>query len=147
MALFTSRKNIISTKYFLSNYYGISYSKKNLSHDTMLEVLVSKGKRLPKSVLLDSIDQIDITSGKVVLVRDVLGRVVAYKSPMIGLKQLEWELKSDVDSLREIRKRILLEQGLYLQEDDSILTEEELSLDKEYDEMSYQRVRKNKRRR
>ncbi len=85
MALFTSRKNIISTKYFLSNYYGISYSKKNLSHDTMLEVLVSKGKRLPKSVLLDSIDQIDITSGKVVLVRDVLGRVVAYKSPMIGL--------------------------------------------------------------
>ena len=113
----------------------------------MLEVLVSKGKKLPKSVLLDSIDQIDIMSGKVVLVRDALGRVVAYKSPMIGLKQLEWELKSDVDSLREIRRRILLEQGLYLQEDDSILTEEELSLDKEYDEMSYQRVRKNKRRR
>ena len=67
---------------------------------------------------------------------------------MMSLKELELELKENKESLREIRKQILLEQGLYLQEDDSILTKEECEMDKEYEtvvDFRFQKVMKRRK--
>ena len=148
MALFTSGNNIVSTKYFLLNYYGISYDKKKLSHDGMMDILISKGKKIPSSICFDNVDELQIACGNVILVKGAEGKVIAYRNPMMSLKELELELKENKESLREIRKQILLEQGLYLQEDDSILTKEECEMDKEYEtvvDFRFQKVMKRRK--
>lgn len=136
MALFTSGNNVVSTKYFLLNYYGISYDRKKLSHDGMKDILFSKGKKIPRTVMFDHITEPEIANGDVILVKGSEGKIIAYKNPMMDLKDLEEELinKSNKESLREIRKQILLEQGFVLNDDDTILSLEEAS--------SYQMIKK-----
>ncbi len=112
MKIYTSKKQIVSISCFLENYFGITYTgKEKLTHGLMQKFLIEKRGKQARNLSFSIVNKEDILVGKVVLVRDKVGKIVPYRNPKVSLDILENELKKtcDLEQLKRIRTAFLKE--------------------------------------
>lgn len=111
--MYASEKYIVSISYFLEHYFQIvDTENRKFTHDFMREFLIEKKGRCAKRVAIASIDKESILKGQIVYVKDVEGKIIPYRAPILSLNSLEKELKMNCDRerLMEIREEILRKQ-------------------------------------
>ncbi|MEE3343365.1 MAG: hypothetical protein VZS44_04665 [Bacilli bacterium] len=82
MSLKVSKKYILSIDEFMDNFLRTPYTGKNkLTHKEMKFFLKEKKKDIPKIISFRRIKQEDILRGKYLLVKDDVGKKIAYENP------------------------------------------------------------------
>lgn len=104
----------------LCGLYCEPKKKKKISHGIMMRKLEARYEMYPDKIIIPTtvsfsrFDKDELLSGDIVMVKDELGKVKAYKNPQI-LKErnlLKFLINSnDKNSLNRIREKILEEQG------------------------------------
>ena len=136
MALFTSEKNIIKISVFMENYLGVIYDgDEKLTHGIMRQFLLEKGYECPKKAVFSRINNEDILRGKIIIVKDKVGKNVGYYNPGASFNRILRDLKQNINpvEMEKIRKEILGEQNcILLNNGEVVLKDEEEEYDVDY---------------
>lgn len=116
-----SAKYVIEIRKFMMNFVfndkdvnkGVVFDGK-LTHDDMNLYLFDKKYRIPKRAKFNQIKKTDLLSGKILLIKDEIGKVIPYHNPRItNIEMLEEELHSLENKKRtyKARREFLKSQG------------------------------------
>ena len=105
-----SETQIVDINEFMNNYVGIIYEwNDKLTHDNMIDFLLTKNKRL-KKVVFDDVSKEKLLTGEQIVVQDAVNKILIYENPRMELDALLEELHSiSKKERKEIRKQILEE--------------------------------------
>lgn len=113
-----SENYIVDIRVFLDHYYDLNYSwYEKLSHKICGMFLKEKNKHF-KIMQFSKVKKEDILKGDVIFVKDEVGQILVYRNPLrVNLKLV----KFDSESLRDVRLKILHEQGLTYDEEGNVV--------------------------
>lgn len=126
MSDFISKKQIVSIREFLENYYNLKCNwRGKLTHKRMLDYLFLKGKSADKG-RIGEITKEEKLTGQYIYVKDEIGQVIPYKNPMLDLDKIRLSLmKTNPITLEQIRANYLKEENLMYDEYGIVISIEE----------------------
>ena len=120
-ALKTSRKNIMSIREYCKTFLNLTYVfQGKLTHDKLLDYAYEKKVKLPSKCKFDTIKEEQLLRGECYLVKDEVGKIIAYKNDSFNLNNINLEQRKNVLEAR--REKILRCMGLKQSEDGVINT-------------------------
>lgn len=128
MALYTSKKDIIKIEFFMENFLDITYDgSEKLTHGVMREFLIDKGIVCPKRAIFSKTKKNNVLEGRVLLVKDHVGKTIAYHNPRGELTTLFADIKAETDpvKLEETRRNILKAQNCILLSNGEVVSKNE----------------------
>lgn len=110
-----SKNYIVPIDEFMVNYLDIIYNyNEKLTHKEMQLFLLEKGKVCPERISTKSIKNEDILTGKYILVKDEVNRIIAYQNPqsleLFRINKLLKSLCHDQEELERRRQKKLSQQ-------------------------------------
>lgn len=133
-----SMNNTIGIREFMEVYLNVPYEDEgHLTHEKMIKYLEEKGKRLPTRVWFDDITEEDIMCGNYLLIRAEKKtnksnhykakktKVIPYVNPLKKgelFTRARVSEKHEKEALRQLRNKVLMEQGLIEDELGDIMT-------------------------
>lgn len=109
-----SEKQIVGIKEFMENYIGKEYTwTDKLTHNKMVEYLLSKGIAIPQRMSFDKVNKEDFLNGNIVAVKDKTSKIIIYRNPRMNLNTLldELQAKENIKRMKQVRNEILRQLG------------------------------------